>query len=82
MLDPTYVCLLFLCNFFLGAQCVLGFLILLSEQCFYSNLRTMFLAQCLWAFNYNVETMLVARCFWAFNYNSNFILTCLFSYLA
>ena len=68
--------------FFWDARCVLSFLILFSEQYFHSNLGTMFLAQCLWAFNYNVETMLVARCFWAFNYNSNFILTCLFSYLA
>ena len=30
-------------NFFLGAQCVLGFLILLLEQYFHSNLRKMFL---------------------------------------
>ena len=30
-------------NFFLGAQCVLGFFILLLEQYFHSNLRKMFL---------------------------------------
>ena len=72
MPKPAYVCLLFLCNLpFFGAQCVLGFLILLLEQCFYSNFRIMFLAQCLGAFNYNIETMLVSRCFWAFNYISN-----------
>ena len=34
--------LFFFVIFFLGAWCVLGFLILLLEQCFYSKLRTMF----------------------------------------
>ena len=40
----------------------------------------MFLAQCLWAFDFNVETMLVAHCFWAFNYICDYILTCLSLY--
>ena len=40
----SFAYFLFFCNlFFLGAQCVLGFLILLSEQYFHSNLKTMFL---------------------------------------
>ena len=42
---PGDVCTFFslFCNFyFLGAQYVLGFLILLSEQYFHSNLRTIF----------------------------------------
>ena len=55
-----------------------AFLFLIPKQYFYSNLRTMFLAQCLWAFNFNVETMMVARCFWAFNYIRDYILTFLF----
>ena len=58
-----------------------AFLILIPEQCFYLNLRIMFLAQCLWAFNFNVETMMVAHCFWAFNYIRDYILTCLYSCL-
>ena len=44
-------------------MCFLGFLILLSEQYLYSNLRTMSLTQCFWAFNSNVGTMLVADVF-------------------
>ena len=56
-----------------------AFLFLIPEQYFYSNLRTMFLAQCLWAFNFNVETMTAARCFWAFNYIRDYILTCFYS---
>ena len=67
--------------FFWDARCVLSFLILFSEQYFHSNLGTMFLAQCLWAFNFNVETMMAARCFWAFNYIHDYILTCLYSCL-
>ena len=53
------------------------FLILIPEQYFYSNLRTMFLAQRLWAFNFDVEIMMAARCFWAFNYICNYILVCI-----
>ena len=50
--------------FFCGCPvCFLGFLILLSEQYLYSNLRTMSLTQCFWAFNSNVGTMLVADVF-------------------
>ena len=46
---PTF----FLLFFFLGMPSVFfwAFLILFSEQYFYSNLRTMSLVQCFWAFN-------------------------------
>ena len=57
------------------------FLILIPEQYFYSNLRTVFLAQCLWVLNSNVETMMVAHCFWAFNFICDYLLTCLYSCL-
>ena len=53
-LKPAYVpasCLPTLFFFFGCPVCVFGLFILFLEQYFYSNLRTMSLAQCFWAFN-------------------------------
>ena len=79
MPEPVICLLLF--SFFLVPGAFWVFLILIPEQYFYSNLRIVFLAQRLWAFNFNVETMMVARCFWAFNYIHDYILICLCSCL-
>ena len=73
------------CNFFFlffcfGCPlCFWAILILISGQSFQSILRTMFLAQCLWAYNFNVNTMVAAYYFWAFNYICDCMLTCLYS---
>ena len=59
--------------------CFWAFSILILEQFFQSTLRTMFLAQRLWAYSLNVKTMVSAHCLWAFNHVCSCILICLCS---
>ena len=80
--DPAHVPVLclptlflfFFFFFFWVPNVFLGFFILLLEQYFYSNLRTMSLAQCFWAFNsidyfmftYLLSCLVVHDTFWLY----------------